>query len=113
MIKKDVLPYVRKKVFIVIWYMSKSQQKKLVAPVKDLTEDSLTKGLFTKELLKDGAASNDKQQWEESPWSNSKKRSHYHSWAWGGRSVSLTELRLWEGVLWIRAGPQEEECGSC
>lgn len=67
MIKKDVLPYVRKKVFIVIWYMSKSQQKKLVAPVKDLTEDSLTKGLFTKELSKDGAASNDKQQWEESP----------------------------------------------
>lgn len=41
--------------------------KKLVAPVKDLTEDSLTKGLFTKELSKDGAASKDKQQWEESP----------------------------------------------
>lgn len=42
-------------------------KKKLVAPVKDLTEDSLTKGPFTKELSKDGAASNDKQQWEESP----------------------------------------------
>lgn len=65
MIKKDVLPYARKKSSL-LFGICQSPSKKLVAPIKDLTEDSLTKGLFTKELSKDGGAFKDKQQWEES-----------------------------------------------
>lgn len=37
-----------------------------MAHIKDLTEESLIKGLFTK-LMKDGGAPKDKRQWEEKP----------------------------------------------
>lgn len=47
--------------------MSKSQQKELVAHIKDLTEEGLIKGLFTEELIKDSGAPRDKQQWGEKP----------------------------------------------
>lgn len=36
-----------------------------MAHIKDLTEEGLIKGLFTEELIKDGGAPQDKQQWGE------------------------------------------------
>lgn len=64
MIQERCLPLGPNKVFIVIVYMSKTQQKKkLVAHIKDLTEEGLIEGLFTEELIKDGGAPQDKQQW--------------------------------------------------
>lgn len=67
MIQERCPPLRPNKVFIVIVCMSKTQQKKLVAHIKDLTEEGLIKGLFTEELIKDGGAPQDKQQWGEKP----------------------------------------------
>lgn len=56
---------------------------KLVAHIKDLTEENLIKGLLRemhlKELTKDGGAAKDKWQWEKSTWSPTEKKSQYHS----------------------------------
>lgn len=63
MIQERCPPLGPNKVFIVIVCMSKTQQKKLVVHIKDLTEEGLIEGLFTEELIKDGGAPQDKQQW--------------------------------------------------
>lgn len=66
MIQERYPPLGSNKVFIVIVCMSQTQQKKkLMAHIKDLTEEGLIKGLFTEELIKDGGAPQDKQQWGE------------------------------------------------